>query len=150
MYVGLIIVFNAFENDTLKASFVSSINAMTDVKVCLVCNSRSEQVFEILTEIAEQCDNTSVVNAKRKKSNTSSVRAGARYMHSKFNLKYLGFIIGFNDFEILEFVRAFITYQQTIVTLNQKELSGKAVKQTFYQSLFSVSEYLEKIASETH
>ena len=149
MYAGLIIVFNTFENETLKEYFVTAINTITDVKICLVCNSDNEQVFEVLTEIAERCHNTSMVNIKRNKSKTSSIRAGARYLSNQFNLKYAGFIVGLDDFEILEVMEAYIVHRQTIVVLHRRERSNRAVRQTFYQSLFSVTEYLEKIASNS-
>ncbi|WP_299361841.1 hypothetical protein [Winogradskyella sp.] len=147
MYVGLIIVFNTFDSEVLKEYFITSINAMADVKICLVCNSSNEQVFEVLTEIAEHCNNTNVVNTKRKKLNTASVRAGARYMNNQFNLKYLGFIVGLDNFEILEVLKTYVQHQETIIALNKIEKGNKAVKPTFYQSLFSVTEYLKKIAS---
>ena len=146
MRVGLIIVFNAFDGEALKDNFISAINALSEVKMCLVCNNSSEQVFETLTEIAEVCCNAHVVNTKRKKSDISSVRAGARFMHNQYNLKYLGFIVGLNDAQILEELKAYISNQQTILALNQREQGKKAVKQTFFQRLFSVTEFLEKIA----
>ncbi|MEO1030395.1 MAG: hypothetical protein AAFX55_03270 [Bacteroidota bacterium] len=149
MYVGLIIVFNTFENEALKNHFIASMGTLTDVKICLVSNNNNEQVFEILTEIAEQCDNTDVINTKRRKSKVSAVRAGARYMHNQYNLKYLGFIVGLKDFEIVEVIKGYIEHQETILVLNREELRSKAVKQTFFQRLFSVTQYLEKLTSNS-
>ncbi|MCT4630349.1 hypothetical protein [Winogradskyella sp.] len=146
MYRGLIIVFNSFENEALKDFFVASINAIADVEICLVCNSSSDKDFEILTEIAEQCNNANVVNTKRKKSNTSSVRAGARFMQNKFNLKHLGFIVGLDDLKILEVLKDYMQHQETIVSLIKVEKENKVVKSAFLKNLFSVQEYLEKIA----
>ena len=67
MYVGLIVVINTLKSEAHKLSLTSSINNMNDVKVCLVCSSNDVQVYETLTEIADQCSNTNVVNAKMKK-----------------------------------------------------------------------------------
>lgn len=146
MYTGLIIVFDTFENEALKDSFIASINAIADVEICLVCNSSSEQDFEILTEIADQCNNTYVINTKRRKPNTSSVRAGARFMYNQFNLKYLGFIVGIDNSKILEAMQGYIKHQEEIVALNKIKKEKKAYKPTLFQSLFSITEYLSKIA----
>ena len=85
MYVGLIIVFNNFKNEALKGNFMSSLNKLKDVKICLVCNNSSEQVFEILSEIAYKNESITVVNNKRKKSNTISIKSGARSLYSDDN-----------------------------------------------------------------
>lgn len=144
--IGLIIVFDSFENMDLKDYFVANLKKIKDVRVCIVCTNTNDDIFEDLTEIAELCSNTSFVNIKRNKSNISSVRAGARYLSNKYNLKYLGFIAGLNDFEILEVIKEYIQNQETIVTLNKIENENKAFKPTFFQSLFSVTDYLAKIA----
>lgn len=146
MYVGLIIVFNTFDNERLKEDFISVINTMQHAKICLVCNSNSDQDFEILSEIAEQCHSANVVNTKRKKSNTTAVRAGARYMFNQFNLKHLGFIVDDDRWELLEVIKDYAQHQEAIVALNTLEKRKKAFKQTFFQSLFSVPDYLSKIA----
>lgn len=149
MYSGLIIVFNTFEKEAFKKALITAINAIAETKICLVCNSSNDEVFEILTEVAERCNNTNVINTKREKSSTSAVRAGARYMFNEYNLKYLGFIVDLYDFEILKIMKQYAKRQEAIVTLNKIERDGKTVKQTFYQSLFSVTEYLRKIASSS-
>ncbi len=147
MKTGLIIVFNSFENFNLKTHFIDSINKVKDAKVCLVCANPSEETFEVISEIADQCEHAYVINIKRNKSKTSSVRAGARFLSNKYNLKHLGFIAELSDSEILEVLKTYLKRQDKIVALNKKEQNNKAVKQTFFQSLFSVPEYLKIIAS---
>jgi len=149
MYVGLIIVFNNFKNEALKGNFMSSLNKLKDVKICLVCNNSSEQVFEILSEIAYKNESITVVNNKRKKSNTISIKSGARSLYSDDNLKYVGYIIGSDNLEILKELEGFVENFQPILEFNQQEIANKKVRQTYYQSLFSVSESIEKINSET-
>ncbi|GAL88463.1 hypothetical protein JCM19538_2976 [Jejuia pallidilutea] len=117
--------------------------------MCLVCNNSSDQVFEILSEIGHQNENTTVVNNKRKKSNTASVKAGARYLYNHNNLKYVGYIVGLNTFEILEELKAFIEYYKPIIEFNQREMANQKIRQTYYQSLFCVSKSLKKINLET-
>jgi len=145
MYVGLIVVIRTLKNEAHKLSLTSSINNMNDVKVCLVCNSNDAHVYETLTEIADQCSNTNVVNAKMKKTSSASIRAGARFLQNEFSLKHIGYIAEIDHLEVLTVLEKFIEYQETIIALNKREKNNKNVKPTFYQSLFSISEYLEKI-----
>jgi hypothetical protein len=148
MYVGLIIVFNDLKNEALKSHFVSSFNKIKDVKICLVCNNNSEHVFELLSEVAYQNKNTTVVNNKRKKSNTASIKAGARYLYSFNDLKYVGYIAGLNALEILQELNAFIENYEIVLNLAQQEVADQKIKQTYYQSLFSISESIEKVKSQ--
>jgi len=145
MQIGLIVVFDTFDNYALKESFILTINGMADIKVCLVCNSSSDKVFEALSEIAQHCDNTIVVNINRKKSRVYSIRAGARYLISQHNLKSIGFIVNADHLNLLEQLKSYSIHRSAILSMNIKELKNKSIKQTFYQSLFSVNEYLEKI-----
>ena len=145
MYVGLIVVINTLKSEAHKLSLTSSINNMNDVKVCLVCSSNDVQVYETLTEIADQCSNTNVVNAKMKKTSLASIRAGARFLQNEFSLKYIGYIAELDHIKVLSVLEKFVDYQETIIALNKREKNNKNVKPTFYQSLFSISEYLEKI-----
>ena len=148
MYVGLIIVFNSINDDQFKTNFQVSLEELADFKICLVCNSGNEQVFESLMEFADPYDNVSVVNTNRKKSNVSAVRAGARFMYKDYNLKHIGYLVGLDDIEILEAIKEFIKQQKAIIILNKIVRNSKPVKQTYYQSLFSVTEYLEILVNK--
>ena len=147
MYVGLIIVFTAFEDEKLKEYLIASLNTITNARICLVCNDNDEEVLEILSEIARDCANTNVVSTKRNKSTHSSIRAGARYLSNQLNLKHVGFIVDLDSFKIVEVVKEYIQHQKEIVTLHKIEQENKAFKPTFYQSLFPIPKYLEKIVS---
>ena len=70
-------------------------------------------------------------------------------MYSRNNLKYVGYIVGLNASEILKELEDFIKNYQPILEFNQQEIANKKVRQTYYQSLFSVSASIEKINSET-
>ena len=144
MYVGVIIVLNYFKNEILKESFINSINKLDSVKVCLVCNSSSEFALERLSEIAEKCHNTDVVNVKRKKSPVYSIRVGARYMSNKFNFKYLGFIVGMDNADILNTIKKYTIHLEAILKMNKIEKEN-STKQTFYKSIFSITEYIERV-----
>ncbi|NQY06111.1 MAG: hypothetical protein HRT68_08000, partial [Flavobacteriaceae bacterium] len=137
-------VFNSFNDEILKESFITSINKLNSVKVCLVCNSSSEFALERLIEIAEKCDNTDVVNVKRKKSLVYSIRVGARYMSNQFNFKYLGFIVGMDNTDILNTIKKYTIHLEAILKMNKIEKEN-STKQTFYKSIFSITEYIERV-----
>lgn len=144
---GIIIVLNSLDSFKLKKDFITSLKAMQGVRICLVCNSSNEELLEALTEIAQTCENTDVVNANRKKSNTSSVRYGARFMYVHYDLKYLGFVVDYNDFQVLEVLKDYVQYREQIIQLHENIKRQKGIKLTYYQSLFSVTEYLDSIKS---
>ena len=150
MYVGLIVVINGFENEALKSNYILSIKQLQDVKVCLVCNTSDDRVFEVLSEIVHHCKNATLVNNKRIKSNTASVRAGARYLYSQYNLKYVGCIVGVKNGKSLEILKSYTDHRQSLLEFIQKEKLTKKVKQTYFQSLISIPESLERIDSEAN
>ncbi len=145
MHVGLIIVFNHFKDSQLKSDFITSLKALHNIKICLVCNSNDDIVLEQLNEIAYHGDHIAVVSTKRTKSTSSAVKAGARYVYNHYNLKYVGYIADFSSLENFEFVKKFESHQQTIITLIKEEIAAKKVKQTYYQSLFSIPKHLDKV-----
>ncbi len=146
---GIIVVLDSFDSSKLKKDYISSLKEMKEVRICFVCNSSEEELLESLTDIAYTCENADVVNANRKKLNTSSVRYGARFMYKNYNLKYLGFIVGKVDFQVLELLKDYAMYKQQIIELQEKIKRNKGIKLTYYQSLFSVVEYLENIMTNS-
>ena len=147
MYIGLIIVFESFEIGHCQKEFVRAINAMTNVKICLVCNSNDEALMESLSELVHKCHNTDVVNINRKKSSKSAVRLGARYLSSTYNVKHLGFVVGLKNYDITQVLQDYIKSQEDILNLNSSIKENKPIKQTFNQSLFSITDYLDKLIS---
>lgn len=147
MKTGIIIVFNSSEEEIPTDYFIKNINELKDVKLCLVNNNKSDIIFDNLLEISEKCQNVSVVNIRKIKTDASAVRAGARYMFNQFNLKYLGFIVDLNMRQILDTLNLFSLTQNDILTINVQEQSNQLVRKTYFQSLFSLTECLKKLKS---
>lgn len=145
MKIGIIIVFNHCETAIIKQKLIKSFNKVLHVEFCLVNNNGGRSIYESLTEITEYCKNTNVVNIKKNKSDSSAVRAGARYMHNQFKLKYIGYITGLSSSELFEIIDNFATYQNDILTQIRYEKQEIPVRQTFFQSIFSVCNYIELI-----
>ena len=65
MKIGIIIVFNTFEEDNLKKELLKYFKKAKEVEFCLVNNGQSEYVYESLIDISEQRKNVCVVNISR-------------------------------------------------------------------------------------
>ena len=100
MYAGLIIVLSTIQNKLFKEKLIETIKTIDHVKICLVCNNDSDKVYEIHSEITERCNNTDIVNIRSKRSINTSIRAGARFLNNKYNLKCIGFINQLEEFGV--------------------------------------------------
>lgn len=142
MKVGIVIVFNSFEDSTLKEDLIDSINNLNDVSICLVNNKSNEKTDNYLNEISDKCENTSVVNIKKSKSTNSAIRAGARFMFNRHNLKHLGYINDLTSNQLIEIIEIFKINIDEVLDQVVSEQSEKAVKQTLFQKLFSITDTL--------
>jgi len=143
MKLGIIIICYNIESsiDILQSSIY--INELTNLEICLVNNCSDDNTYELLKEVKEQCSNVSVVNIKKFKTENSAVKAGARYMSSQFNLKYIGYINIENEQSNLSLlIKAVHDHQEGIINHIQNITKSKAIKLTMFQSLFSIMEYL--------
>jgi hypothetical protein len=145
MKVGILIICYNIENDIDVSHCVKYLNKVKDIKVCLVNNNSKDNTYDLLKEIKEYCVNVSIVDIKKFKSDNSAVKAGARFMSSQFNLKHLGFISsnGINEYgNLFQLIKAIGLNQVDISNYDYTFLSKKGTKQTIFQSLFPVMDYL--------
>lgn len=145
MKLGVIIICHNSEQKIKKDLIFNSLNDMKNLKICMVNNDSKDNTYELLKMIKEQCANISLVNVKKQKSDTAAVRAGARYMYNHFNLRHLGYVLNFNNFEMNSLMEIICKNQKAILNYNIRELNKKETKLTLFQSLFSVTEYLKKL-----
>ncbi|MGB6267760.1 MAG: family 2 glycosyl transferase [Olleya sp.] len=92
MKIGIIIIFHNNEKDIDTNIFVQQLNQVKNIEFCLVNNASKDNTYTLLNDINEACANVSLVNINTFKSDVSAVRAGARYMFNKFNLKHIGYV----------------------------------------------------------
>jgi len=140
MKVGIIIVFNSIENSSFKEALINKINSLKDVSICLVNNESNEKTDYYLNEISERCKNTTVVNIKRSKSINSAIRAGARFMFNQHKLKHMGYLYDLSTKELVEIIEVFKTNKNEILEQVLIKQNEKAVKQTLFQRLFSITD----------
>lgn len=152
MKIGIIIIFHNNEKDIDTNIFVQQLNQVKNIEFCLVNNASKDNTYTLLNDINEACANVSLVNINTFKSDVSAVRAGARYMFNKFNLKHIGYVttnLLITKYDGLNgLIKAISQNQEVIVNYNIESLERKNIKLTLFKSLFSVIEYLKKIKVE--
>lgn len=145
MKVGMIIVFDTNDYKLLEMRAAKLFNSMPQINFCLVNNNCSEMFGEALMDIADECSNVAVVHVKRTKKTSLAVRAGSRYLNNHFNLKFLGYITDLQGEELFEAIKLFAKEYEEIRTSEGNQQSDKLIKQTFFQRIFSVSNYYHKM-----
>ena len=124
---------------------IKYLNNVKGIEICLVNNHSKDNTYEVLKEIKEYCKNVSIVNIKKFKSDSSAVKAGARFMTSQFNLKHLGFVNMnmISKYDSLNMLIKDIRDNQIDILNYEQSLSNKkGIKLTMFQSLFPVVDYL--------
>ncbi len=145
MKLGIIIICHNNENDIDRDFFINHSNKEKNLEICLVNNDSKDNTSDLINMIKENCNNVSVVNVKKHKSDTLAVRAGARYMFNRFNLRHLGYVTNLNNYEMNCLFETISNNQEAILNYNLRILSKKQTRQTLFQSLFSVTDYLKKL-----
>ena len=153
MKVGIIIIFHNNEEYINIDLFREQINKAQNIKLCLVNNCSKDKTYQMLKEIKEDCkSNISIVDIKKIVSESSAKRAGARYMYNRFELNHIGYFstssIDLNRDGLNNLIKSICNYQKEILEYNIEKLKSKEVKQTLFQSLFPVIEYLKSIQSK--
>ncbi len=151
MKLGIIIICYNNEKDIDVDYCAKYLNNIQGIEICLVNNHSKDNTYDILKEIKECCKNVSIVNIKKFKSDSSAVKAGARFMTNQFNLKHLGFVNTnmVNDYENLNMLIKDIKDNQIdILNYDQSLLNNKGIKLTLFQSLFPVIDYLVNVKNQ--
>lgn len=145
MKVGMIIVFDADDDKIERSQLTKTFKKAKEILFCLVNNNCGELVNEVLTDISDECDNATVIHIRKSKSSSIAVRAGARYINNHFNLKFLGYITGLRGEKLIEAIELFATHYEDIRIQEKQSQSSKLMKQSFFQKIFSVSNYYKQI-----
>lgn len=152
MNTAIIITFHNYEKEININAFVNYCNKAKSIEFCFVNNDSKDDTNSLLKEIKEQCDNVSIVNIKKFKSDMSAVRSGARYMFNQFELNHLGYVnanLLNKQNQGLNFVIKTISEnQEAIIKYDNKTLKKHSRRKTLFQKLFPVVEYLIKIELE--
>ena len=152
MKIGVIIIFRNNEEEIDVNLFIEHSKQTKNLELCLVNNNSRDRTYQLLKEIAEVCTNASVVNIKTLKSDISAVKAGARYMFNQLDLQHIGYLsmnsLNYTSNGLNKLIKEVTENQVEILKYNIKTLEKQEVKQTLFQNLFSIIEYLKKINLE--
>ncbi|GAA4811360.1 glycosyltransferase [Litoribaculum gwangyangense] len=152
MKTGIIIIFHNYEEEIDMNFFSDYINKAKNIEMCLVNNCSKDNTYEVLKEISEYCNNVSVLNINKFKTDDSAVRAGARYLVNQFNLKEIGFIntniLKSNQKELIKVLRAIIDNRDEIFKHKNQVNQQKKIKQSMPQNVFSILECMKIFKEE--
>lgn len=147
--IGIIIVCHNIEKNINKNLFVKHLNQAKNLELCLVNNASRDNTYQILKEIKElSLIDFSIVDIKKFKSDNSAVRSGARFMFNQFDLNHLGYVntnlLNTKKYSINGLINHIRENQDLILEYNKSLKESSKIKQTLFQSVFSINEYLEK------
>lgn len=150
MKIGVIIVFHNNESDINTKFFAKHVNEAKNLELCLVNNASIDSTYQILKEIKESCStHVSLIDIKKFKSDIFAVRSGARFMFNQFDLNHIGYVstnlINNKLYNINDLIKSINKNQNNILNYNIKVVEKQEIKQTLFESVFSMIEYLEKL-----
>lgn len=152
MKTGIIIIFHNYERFIDKELFVRHAEKAKYIHFCLVNNNSKDNTYRVLKDIKEVCQNVSVVNIKKFKPDISAVKAGARYMFNQFDLDHLGYIntnlLNKKNENLNTIIKVIEENKEDILKYDIEIVKKNEIKQSLYQNLFSVIDYLKKLKLE--
>ncbi|WP_298496264.1 family 2 glycosyl transferase [uncultured Algibacter sp.] len=148
--IGIIIVCHNDEKNIDKDKFIKHLNKTKYLDLCFVNNASRDTTYQVLKDIKEMSKtNVSIVDIKKFKSDISAVRSGARFMFSQFDLKHIGYVstnlLNNKKHSISGVIKHIRENQDVILNYNNKLKEKSSIKKTLFQSVFSITDYLEKI-----
>ncbi|GAA4246114.1 MULTISPECIES: glycosyltransferase [Winogradskyella] len=151
MKTGIIIIFHNNEKEMDTAYFIEQIKQTSNLELCLVNNDSKDNTYDLLKDIKDECNNVSIVNVRKFKSDIAAVKAGARFMFSEFDLKHLGYV----SINMLNIKYHGLNGLIEVITENQDAILNYKIKtlkkkQTLFQSLFSLLDYLKKLTENNN
>ncbi|MEP3837639.1 MAG: glycosyltransferase [Algibacter sp.] len=148
--IGVIIVCHNIENNINTDLFVKNLNQAKNLELCFVNNASKDNTYQILKEIKELSKiDFSILDIKRNKSDISAVRSGSRFMFNQFNLNHIGYVstkvLNKKEYGICGLIKH-IRINQNFILRYSKELKERSkIKQTMFQTVFSIKDYLDKL-----
>ncbi|WP_396600833.1 glycosyltransferase [Algibacter sp. R77976] len=150
MRIGIIIVCHNIEKNINIDLFVKHLNKAENLELCFVNNASKDKTHQILKDIKEiSKKNFSILDIKKFKSDTSAIRSGARFMFNHFDLSHIGYVstnlLNNKIYSFSNLIKEIRMHQDVILKYNANVKEKTKMKQTLFQSVFSITEYLEKL-----
>lgn len=148
MKIGILIVF--FNNE--KDIDVNLINSLLTIdaqsQICLINNGSKDATLENLLELKEHLQSLYVLDIKRNKGNEAAIKAGARFLINRFNLKQIGYINveKKNDFKSLNvMLQAVDKINERLISYNLQANTNKQMRRILLKNIFSIIEYVKRL-----
>lgn len=92
MKIGIIIPCYNQESKLNIAAFRNCLRDSEDFHLCFVNNGSRDNTMEVLTKLKDEFDDRiSIINMRKKQSDSLAIRAGARFFYSLAMVEYVGF-----------------------------------------------------------
>ncbi len=153
MKKGIVILFHDNASDVDKDYFTKKMDYAKNLQICLVDNNSKDETYQVLSEIAEDCENVSIVNVKKHKTDISAARAGVRFLSNKYNLSEIAYIcydlLPSNQRGLDEFFKLLIENQHSSLNPKFNYVENGKSKKTLFQSLFSLNGFVQNFKSKS-
>jgi GT2 family glycosyltransferase len=147
MKIGIILIFHNNEKDINNGLFTNLLNQTEHIPLCFVNNGSKDSTLESLKLLkAERESNITIIDIKRNKGDEAAVKAGARYLFNKNDLKHVGFINmnasnSFEDFE--KFFKTFTENKKLIIEYNIKRSENSKSQRAWFKDIFSITNFID-------
>jgi len=142
MKTGIIIPCYNEENRLNVSAFLNFITKENDFHLCFVNDGSKDDTISVLKNIqAQNPDKISVVNMKKNAGKAAAVRAGARYLHSRGDITFIGFIdadlsTDFEDFnDLLKTLKT--NHKLSMVFGSRAKNASKGIEKNTIRAIFS-------------
>ena len=141
----MIIVFDIYDEELIKSEIIEAFHRAEGIQFCLVNNNCEPLFGEMLIDIADECENVSVIHIKKNKGTSLAVRAGSRYLNSHFNLKFLGYLVNLRGKELVKAIDLFANHYEEIRDAKPNHQLSDILKPSFFKKAFSIANYYQQI-----
>ena len=147
MKVGIIIIFYNNEKDIDISLLSEQLNNCINIDFCFINNSSNDGTYHVLSEIKQVSkSNISIVDIKKHVSEQLAIKAGVRYMSNYFQINHFGFLnmeaLRNDSKKIQEIIIDVNNNRDVMISHSLKKIENIKIKHPFYNSIFSVLEYL--------
>jgi len=141
MKTGLIIPCYNEANRIDQKAFIDFIKSHENYMLCFVNDGSTDNTLEVLHQIKNECvTRVVIVDVKKNAGKAAAVRAGVRFLYSKSNIAYIGFIdadlsTDFKDFKDL--VKT-LKQEDKLLVFGSRNMGKKdTIKRDFSRKIFS-------------
>lgn len=147
MKTGVIILFDNFNEEIDVLFLTDNFKKIKNIEFCIVYANCEDDILERLIELTEYCENVSMVNVKRFKTELSAIRAGMRYLWNEYGIEQICYIVlkssSSTSNELSYLVKEIDEKEDFIRNYKRNVYVEGQTRKTLFQNLFPLVEYLK-------